>query len=260
MATIGRLAAGVAHEINNPTAFILSNLYTLGKYISNISSILAKYSQLESLIARSDNSSITGFHQELTLLKQNLELNYILEDMPKLISETHEGATRIKAIVQDLKTFSRIEEPEKSSLNPNEIIDSALRILWNELKYKADIVKEYGPLSHIGCYSQQLSQVFLNLFTNAVDAIKEHGTITIKTYEKGQDILIEISDTGSGMSKETLSHLFEPFFTTKPVGKGTGLGLSIVYSIIKNHKGDIRVESKLSEGTRFIIRLPKEGG
>jgi two-component system NtrC family sensor kinase len=260
MATIGRLAAGIAHEINNPTAFVLSNLSTLGKYISNISSILAKYSQLESLIARSDNPSITGFHQELMLLKQDLELNYILEDLPKLISETSEGATRIKAIVQDLKTFSRIEESEKSYLDPNEVIDSVLRIFWNELKFKTDIVKEYGPLSRIDCYPQQLSQVFLNLLTNALDAIKEHGTINIKTYEKGQDTFIEISDTGSGMSEDTLSHLFEPFFTTKPVGKGTGLGLSIVYSIIKNHKGDIQVESKLGEGTRFIIRLPRGGG
>ncbi|OGW22673.1 MAG: hypothetical protein A2077_07770 [Nitrospirae bacterium GWC2_46_6] len=163
---------------------------------------------------------------------------------------------RIKKIVQDLKSFSRVDEAERKTANINEGIESTVNIVWNELKYKATVKKEYGDIPPIKCNAGQLNQVFMNILINAVHAIEEQGEIIIKTRHEDNNIFISISDTGSGIPADKINRIFEPFFTTKEVGKGTGLGLSIAYDIVKKHNGDIIVESEVGKGTTFTVRIP----
>lgn len=256
MEAIGRITSGVAHEINNPMSFISSNLATLDKYISSLNLLLAEYKKLEKAIGSKGTKEVVSIKRQIHQLRTRLDLDYILEDTPKLISESKEGADRIKKIVLDLRTLAKPQETELKCIPLAEIMDSTLSILSNELKYKAELIKQYEPSSSIVCYPQQLTQVFLNLLINAYEAIEERGKITIKIYEQGSYAYIEISDTGKGISEEDLQHIFEPFFTTK--NGGLGLGLSISYGIIQKHKGTIEAKSKLGEGTTFIIKLPIE--
>jgi two-component system NtrC family sensor kinase len=256
LASLGLLSAGVAHEINNPLSFIISNLNTLESYAGNIKTLLGRYSQLEASVADLNTTGVQELKEEIRQIKEKLEIPYILEDLPRLIAESCDGARRIKEIVQGLRTFSRADEAELESADINGIIDSTLKLVWNELKYKAEVVKEYGQLPPLLCHPQQLSQVFMNLMINAAQAIEKKGKITLKTYQKDSDIFIEVSDTGCGIPPEVLPHIFEPFFTTKEVGKGTGLGLSIVQGIIQAHGGTIRAQSRPGGGSRFTIRLP----
>ena len=250
MASIGQLAAGVAHEINNPMGFISSNLSTLSKYIER----LIEYMNLLS------NSTSPDQSEKLEEAKKRLKIDYIIEDIKDLINESLEGAERVKKIVQDLKTFSRVDEAEYKMADINECIESTLNIVWNELKYKATVTKEYGDIPLTKCYPQQLSQVFMNLLVNAAHAIEKQGEIKIKTWADDGWIYITVSDTGCGIPKENLSKIFEPFFTTKEVGKGTGLGLSIAYDIIKKHNGEISVDSEVGKGTTFTIKIPVVAG
>ncbi|MEW6601830.1 MAG: ATP-binding protein, partial [Nitrospirota bacterium] len=253
MASIGQLAAGVAHEINNPTGFILSNLGTLGKYVDKLTEYIdAQSLALESLKA----DEVTAV---LNDTRKKLKLDYVIEDVGQLINESIEGAERIKKIVQNLKTFSRVDQAEHKMADINECIESTLNIVWNELKYKTTVEKEYGPLPMTKCYPQQLNQIFMNLLVNAAQAIEKQGTIRIRTWNGDGSINVSISDTGSGIPEDKLGRIFDPFYTTKPVGQGTGLGLSIVYDIVKKHKGDIRVESKVGNGTVFTLKIPVEG-
>ena len=157
----------------------------------------------------------------------------------------------------DLKTFSHSDESRKEKVDVHEVIQSAVNIVWNEIKYKAELVKEYSDLPYIFCYPQQLSQVFLNLLMNASQSITEKGKITIRTMSDGDMVVVEIEDTGCGMSDNVQKHLFEPFFTTKPVGKGTGLGLSLVYNIIEKHNGTISIVSAEGKGTKVTVSLPE---
>ncbi|MBI4681675.1 MAG: PAS domain S-box protein [Nitrospirae bacterium] len=250
MASIGQLAAGVAHEINNPTGFILSNLGTLGKYVNK----LTEYIQAQSLALESMKADeLTAGLKET---RKKLKLDYVIEDVGQLIKESIEGGERIKKIVQNLKTFSRVDQAEYKAADINECIESTLNIVWNELKYKTTVEKEYGALPLAKCYPQQLNQIFMNLLVNAAQSIEKQGVIKIKTWNGDGTINILISDTGSGIPEDKLGKIFEPFYTTKPVGQGTGLGLSIVYDIVKKHKGDIRVESKVGSGTVFTIKIP----
>jgi two-component system NtrC family sensor kinase len=175
-----------------------------------------------------------------------------------LIHESKEGTERVREIVQNLKNFSRSEDVDRKEADINECLENTIKVIWNELKYKAKVIKEYGELSPIVCFPQQLNQVFMNFLVNAVQAIEKEGEITIKTWQDGANIMVAISDTGSGIAKENIPKLFEPFFTTKEVGKGTGLGLSIAHDIIKNHNGEIRVESAVGKGTTFTVVLPIE--
>ncbi|RJQ44152.1 MAG: PAS domain S-box protein [Nitrospiraceae bacterium] len=254
MASIGQLAAGVAHEINNPMGFISSNLGTLGKYIGK----LTEFINAQSTIAESAGSAETA--EKLKEIKKKLKLDYILEDVGQLISESLDGADRVKKIVQNLKSFSRVDEAEFKHTDINECIESTLNIVWNELKYKATMVKEYGEVPQIKCYPQQLNQVFMNLLVNAAHAIEKQGEIKIKTWNRDGSINISISDTGCGIPADKINRVFEPFYTTKPVGQGTGLGLSITYDIIKKHNGDINVESEVGKGTVFTVTIPVTEG
>jgi len=176
-----------------------------------------------------------------------------------VISESQEGTQRVKTIVQDLKQFSHVDKGKLELADINKGIESTLHIVWNELKYKADVIKEYGDIPQIECLPQQLNQVFMNLLVNAAQAIATHGEIRIKTRREGNKVIVEISDTGAGIPKENLDRIFEPFFTTKEAKKGTGLGLSVAYGIIQKHNGEIEVESEVNKGTTFRVILPYAG-
>jgi PAS domain S-box-containing protein len=240
LAAIGTLAAGVAHEINNPIGYINSNLNTLAKYAQKVKAYYEKNASPES--------------------EEWQEIGEIMDDCRSAISESLEGTSRVKKIVMDLKSFSRIDRAEKEFANINEGIESTLNIVWNELKYKCKVEKQLGQLPELFCMPNQLNQVFMNLLVNAGQAIAGEGIITIRTWADQVNIFISFRDNGGGIPKENLNKIFEAFFTTKEVGKGTGLGLSLVYDIIKKHNGKIEVDSTVGAGTEFVITLPIEGG
>jgi two-component system NtrC family sensor kinase len=261
MASVGQLAAGVAHEINNPMGFISSNLNTLEGYAKDLRSLIEEYRPLvsgikEAMATEEGRPRVSEKLDHIVALEKEMDIDFILNDIPSLIKESEEGAERIKKIVADLKDFSHPgkKDPEYADINHN--LDSTLNIVWNELKYKATVKKEYGDLPQVKCYPQQLNQVFVNLLVNAAQAIEKQGEINITTRVLDGKVEITISDTGSGIPEENLSRIFDPFFTTKEVGKGTGLGLNVAYNIIKKHKGTIDVQSEVGKGTTFTIRIP----
>lgn len=255
MASIGQLAAGIAHEINNPTGFIMSNLNTLLKYIDRIKEFVNH--QTETLQALSkDLNNKSDYMDKLNEIRKTTRFDYVMSDIGNLINESIEGADRIKRIVQDLKSFSRVDEAEYIAADINAGLESTMNIIWNELKYKATVRKQYGDIPMTKCNLRQLNQVFMNLLINAAQAIEKHGEIDIRTWHEKGSIYISISDTGCGIEEDKINRIFEPFFTTKEVGKGTGLGLSIAYDIIKKHNGDIKVDSKPKKGTTFTIKIP----
>ena len=264
MASIGRLAAGVAHEINNPTGFVSSNLKTLSDYIEDIMGLFKEYRKLISNLKK--NSDICGPLSEISEqlkrivdLENEVDLEFVLKDIFDLIDESKEGTERIKKIVQDLKDFAHPGQDKPKFADINQNIDSTVNVVWNELKYKADVIKDYGDLPRVQCYPQLLNQVFMNLLINAVQSIEKRGEINIKTRANNGYVEIKISDTGSGIPKENLNRIFDPFFTTKDVGKGTGLGLNVAYNIIKKHHGKIDVNTGVGKGTTFTIKIPVTG-
>jgi two-component system NtrC family sensor kinase len=254
MASIGQLAAGVAHEINNPMGFIISNINSLNKYTVKVMDYLKTQADVidKSANGRCDPEALNKLLEK----KRSLKIDYISEDIVNLIRESLDGADRVKKIVQDLKNFSRIDETEYKMADINAGIDSTINIIWNELKYKASLVKEFGDIPPTKCNPGQLNQVFMNLLMNAVQAIEQHGEIRVKTWHEDNFIKVSIADSGCGIPEDKLGRIFEPFFTTKEVGKGTGLGLSIVYDIVKKHNGDIHVQSEIGKGTTFILSIP----
>lgn len=254
MASIGQLAAGVAHEINNPTGFIISNLNSLRKHtnkVINFTQIQA--AALEKLLV---NAAAQQIFDDVMEQKKSLKLDYILEDLDNLIQESLDGAERVKKIVQELKSFSRLDASDFKSEDINEGLESTIKIVWNELKYNAIVKKEFGEIPRTICNLGQLNQVFMNILVNAAQAIETQGEITIRTSRDTDYIYVTISDTGSGIPADKLNRIFEPFYTSKEVGKGTGLGLSIAYDIVKKHNGEIQVESEIGKGTTFTLLLP----
>jgi two-component system NtrC family sensor kinase len=256
MALVGQLAAGVAHEVNNPTAFVMCNMEVLEKYLASLSRAIEKHHETESILSQGDPQSAQKALQELKKQEEALDVAYILQDSQRLVEESLDGARRIKKIVMDLKTFSHAGHQEKELARVEDLVGSAINIVWNEIKHKVEIVKEFHDLPPLLCYPQPLIQVFLNILVNAAQAIVTRGKIVIKGYVDGPSIVLEFMDNGMGMSPEIMSHIFEPFFTTKPVGQGTGLGLSISYDIIRQHQGQISVRSVVGDGSTFMIRLP----
>ncbi|MDP2810730.1 MAG: ATP-binding protein [Rhodocyclaceae bacterium] len=251
MASIGQLAAGVAHELNNPIGFVHSNLGSLDKYIQDIFEITAAYEKVE----KTAGCNCTAL-DHVRQLKRDKDYEFLREDIFQLMTESKDGLVRVRKIVQDLKDFSHVGDMNWHWTNLHQGIDSTLNIVWNELKYKCKVVKEYGDLPEVYCLPSQLNQVFMNLLVNAGHAIEEKGRITLRTGREGDEVWISVSDTGKGITRENLTRIFDPFFTTKPVGKGTGLGLSLSYGIIQKHQGRIEVESEVGVGTTFKVTIP----
>ncbi len=257
LASLGQLAAGVAHEINNPVAYIRNNINVLKDYLENIKLILTQHNQL--LDAIEPHHDLASQKKDIETSYEELKIDYIMNDLDDLIHDSLEGISRVVEIVSDLKSFSRVDEAEVTEGDINKAIESTIKIIWNELKYKCTLEKEYGELPLLRCYLSQLNQVFMNLLVNASQAIEHQGKINIKTLLEENNIIIEISDNGSGIPSENLEKLFDPFFTTKPVGVGTGLGLYISYGIVQKHHGTLEVKSELGKGTTFKICLPISG-
>jgi two-component system NtrC family sensor kinase len=252
LASLGQLAAGVAHEINNPIGFVSSNLGSLAGYLQQLDQMLSAYRQAEEAIAAPE------LRKHLQSLRESIDLDFLQQDIPVLIRESKEGIGRVAQIVKDLKNFSRVDSDQQWQLaSLQQGIDSTLNIVANELKYKADLVTDYQPLPEIECLPSQLNQVVMNLVVNAAQAIgPERGTITLRNGVDGERVWLEVSDSGCGIDQEHLAKIFDPFFTTKPVGQGTGLGLSLSYGIVKKHGGQISVQSQPGVGSTFRVELP----
>ncbi|MBS4097990.1 MAG: bacteriohemerythrin [Sulfuricella sp.] len=251
MASIGQLAAGVAHEINNPIGYVYSNIEALREYIEDAFAILAAYEEAEASMAEHSRA-----FAKVDALKDGLALKGLREDIFARTAESMEGLVRVKKIVQNLREFSHVDNAEWQLADLHRGLDSTLNIVNSELRYKAEVVKEYGNLPEVECLPFQLNQVFMNLLVNAGHAIEERGTIAVRTGTSGERIWVEIEDTGHGISAEHLNRIFDPFFTTKAVGKGTGLGLSLSYSIVQQHHGQIEVKSTPRTGSLFRVTLP----
>lgn len=252
MASIGQLAAGIAHEINNPIGFINSNIGTLRSYVLDLLKLVQLYEASEEQLKEGPTAAL------IQATKVEIDLPYLKDDVKSLLDESHDGVMRVKRIVQDLKDFSHVDEAEWQQADLHSGLESTLNIVNNEIKYKAEVIKAYGELPLIECVPSQINQVFMNLLVNAAQAIEEHGTITIRTGTSADDngCWIEVEDSGKGIEAAHLTRIFEPFFTTKPVGTGTGLGLSLSYGIIEKHQGKLEVRSTVGQGTCFRIWLP----
>lgn len=252
LASIGQLAAGVAHEINNPIGYIFSNFGTLEEYQTSLFEMLLAYESFETSV---NDPRAT---QTLRVLRDKLEINFLKEDVPALMKESREGIERVRKIVQDLKSFSHIDS--RSDWHASDLhqgIDSTLNVVNNETKYRVDIIRAYGDIPPVECVQSQINQVLMNLVINATHAMgPERGKITIRTGRSEDMVWIEVEDNGSGIPKEVLPRIFDPFYTTKPVGKGTGLGLSLSYGIVQKHHGSITVQTEMGKGTLFRVTLP----
>ena len=251
MASIGQLAAGVAHEINNPVGFVNSNLGSLKTYVDKLLHLLAVYEQAEPQLP-------PIAQQTLQATKAEVDLAFLRTDLADLLAESLDGLQRVTRIVQDLKNFSHPDESQRQLADLEAGLDSTLRVVWNELKYKATVTKVFVGLPQVVCHPFQLNQVFMNLLVNAGQAIEGKGAITVRTGFDGAWLWVEIEDTGKGIKPEHLARIFDPFFTTKPVGKGTGLGLSMAYGIVKKHGGRIEVHSQVGQGSTFRVWLPRQ--
>lgn len=254
MASIGQLAAGVAHEINNPIGYLHSNLGTLGQYVNDVLAVVTALDQAVEGIA--DPACRAGLEQA----KRETDFAFLLEDIPKLLEESQEGIRRVRKIVQDLKDFAHAGDNEDwqwQDIRHN--LKRTLNIVHNELKYKAEVHLECEDIPEIRCLPGQLNQVFMNLLVNAAHAIETKGVVRVQACREAEWVWVAISDNGCGIPPEVIERIFDPFFTTKPVGKGTGLGLSISYGIVKKHGGRIEVVSQVGQGTTFRVGLPIEG-
>ncbi len=251
LAAIGQLAAGVAHEINNPVGFVMSNFGAVEEYLRGAFELIDAFDR------HIDRLPVDA-QAHIAQIKSDIDYDFVTEDARNLISESRDGLERVKRIVCDLRDFSRVGETDWQWASVQACLDSTLNVVMNEIKYKAQVVKAYDELPTIECMPFQLNQVFLNLLVNAAHAIESQGTITLRTRNEADSVVIEISDTGVGMPPEVIKRIFDPFFTTKPVGKGTGLGLSVTHRIVLRHHGTIAVDSTPGRGTTFTIRLPKK--
>jgi signal transduction histidine kinase len=248
MASLGQLAAGVAHELNNPAGFIYGNMEILDECIRGLTCLLAFY---ESVPLAPDVAA------RARRIKDEVDYEHALADLRTIITDCREGAERIRDVVQNLRTFSRLDEAEFKKVDIHEGLESTLRLLSRH--YGADrvrLVRDYGELPAVDCFAGQLNQVWLNLLVNAAQATREGGEVSIRTRRVGPMAVVQIKDNGPGIAPENLKRIFDPFFTTKPVGEGTGLGLSVTYSIVERHGGNITVESTQGHGTTFNVSIP----
>ena len=264
MASVGQLAAGVAHEVNNPVGFISSNLGTLRDYIEDVRQVIdAQRFSIKTATECRDVEHYAAINAKaivnLNALLKKIDLDFLMGDMNDLLDESIDGVNRIRKIVADLLDFSRSHSSDYKHADINALLEKTLSMAWNELKYKTEVNRDFGELPAVYCNDGKMAQVFLNLLLNASHAIEERGSITITTRHIGDDISIMIADSGVGIPKNIISNIFDPFFTTKNVSEGTGLGLHIVRSVIEAHQGTISVDSQVGQGASFIILLPVTG-
>jgi len=260
MIGLGHLAAGVAHEINNPIGYVSSNLGTMKKYADQLHALLTLYSQFDNAPA-TDPVSNAALQSRIRELKHDMDYTFVMGDVGQLISDAQEGVARVASIVRNLKEFTHDGQAQRQWVNLNENLDSTIQLIWNELKHKATVVREYEEIPAIECIPQQINQVFLNVLMNAAQAIEGTGSIKVRTAPDKDGIVISIQDDGCGIAPDNLPHVFEPFFTTRPIGKGMGLGLTSAYAIVRNHQGLIDVKSRVGAGTTVTIQLPvKQSG
>jgi PAS domain S-box-containing protein len=252
MASIGQLASGVAHEINNPIGFVKSNLGSLAGYVDALLEIVRAYEDVEQLHGEAVEPALQAIEQR----KKDIDYAYVVEDVRKLIDESVDGVQRVSQIVLDLKNFSRTGDVSAQATDLQAGIESTINVVWNQLKYKVDVVREYASLPLVSCVASQINQVVMNLLTNAGQAISERGTITVRTGVQADTVWFEVQDTGCGIAPDKQARIFEPFYTSKPIGQGTGLGLSISFGIVQRHGGSITVQSAPGAGSTFRVTLP----
>jgi two-component system NtrC family sensor kinase len=248
MASLGQLAAGIAHELNNPSGFIYGNMQMLGECVLGLERLLAFYEGVR--LSPEEGAALRA-------LKDEVDYEHTLNDLHSIIIDCREGAERIRDVVQNLRTFSRLDEAEFKKVDIHDGLESTLRLLSRFFSSGAvTLRREYGRLPPVDCYAGQLNQVWMNLLANAAHAVKCGGVVSVSTEGRGDSVIVRIRDTGCGIAPENLPRIFDPFFTTKPVGEGTGLGLSVTYAIIERHGGAIEVESRHGEGTVFTVTIP----
>ena len=252
LASVGQLAAGIAHEINNPLAFVSSNFNNLGKHTRSMLELLDAYADMEA--GHGDPASARRLQQ--LKLAANIEL--VREDLPALIDESSDGLARVARIVRDLREFTNVDHADWQRVDLHQNIEQTLGVTAHQLGPKADIVRNFGVLPHVECMPAQVNQALLNLFLNAGQAIPAHGTISVRTYVDGAFACVEIADTGAGIEPQHLGRIFDPFFTTREVGAGIGLGLTTVYRVAQQHGGRIDVRSTPGNGAVFTLCIPVE--
>ncbi len=250
MASLGQLTAGIAHEINNPINFVTANIQPLKDDMAEIINIIARY---EKVI---NEKGLQSEFMEVKQFKQEAKIDLTMKEVNDLLKGIEDGAMRTSEIVKGLRNFSRLDQNVFRKANLNESLDSTLTLLHSSYKDRIEIIKQFGTLPEVECFPGQVNQVFMNILSNAIQAVPAEGSIFIKTWLIGDMVKISIRDTGAGMTEDVRKKIFDPFFTTKEVGKGTGLGLSISFGIIQKHNGEIEVFSKPGEGTEFIISIP----
>ena len=253
LSSVGRLAAGMAHEINNPISFVTTNLRVLSDYLLQMGEYLTLQQEFLAGMVTEEQ------RRELTAAALRLRISTIRHDGPAIIAESLEGVQRVARIVSDLKSFSRVDTPDYEPAELTACLESALTIVATELKQLATVDKEYRELPTILCHPAQLNQVFLNLLHNAGQAVTPPGRITLKSWFDEGFVYASVEDNGHGIPEELRERIFDPFFTTRDVGQGTGLGLSISHNIITNHHGELAVESVVGVGTTFTVKLPRTG-
>jgi signal transduction histidine kinase len=249
--------------MNTPVGFVTSNFKTLEGYVTKFKSLLELYDKLVGGIDDSEKTELLDKANAISKSRDDMKIDFILEDLQGLFDDSSEGLDRVTNIIQNLRDFSRIDQAEEfDEYDLNAGIEATLVVAGNEIKYDADVKTDLSKMPHIYCNASQVNQVFLNVLVNAAQAIKskereDKGTITIRTYATDDQVVCEISDDGTGIASENLQRVFDPFFTTKPVGSGTGLGLSVSYDIIvSKHKGELLADSTVGQGTTFTIKLP----